>query len=203
MKYNEVKKIMETGDLILFSGQYEMSKLVEKLEECPWSHVAMVVKFDEISEPFLWESTSLTNLKDVLFDDHKKGPKLVELYKRLKSYGNDVTPYKPPIYSFRKLNLKRTSEMLDDLYKLFYNVYGIPNPGELKMIWEVFEGKIFNLPSKKDNYTCSELIAESYIKMGLLGTKKVINSYMPKDFSSYGNISLLKGSFDKEVIIEL
>lgn len=65
------------------------------------------------------------------------------------------------------------------------------------------EEKLFNIPSKLDNYTCSELVAESLIKMGLLDNSKVINLYMLKDFSSDGSLKILKGNLLEEIAIDI
>lgn len=201
--YSQIKDDLKTGDLILFSGKYSISNLVEKLEHSMWSHVAMVVRIPSIEYPLLWESTALTNLPDQLFNDNKTGPKIVNLEERLKTYGSDLTPYVPPVYAVRHLEVERTDEMINSLYELFTSLHGLPNPGEWKMIFEVCEGKLFNIPSKLDNYTCSELVAESYIKMNLLDTEKVINAYMPKDFSTDGSLELLKGELLDEVVINI
>lgn len=201
--YSQIKDKLQTGDLVLFSGQYSISKLVEKLEHSRWSHVAMVVKLPQIDEPLLWESTALTNLPDQIYHDNKTGPKIVDLKGRLMTYGKDVVPYTPPVYGVRQLEVERTEEMMNALESLFTDLHGIPNPGEWKMIAEVLEGKLFNIRSKLDNYTCGELIAESYVKMGLLSDKKAINGYMPKDFSTDGTLKLLKGKLYKELLINI
>lgn len=203
MPYSQIKGSLETGDLILFSGQYQISKMVERLERSQWSHVAMVVRIPNIDNPLLWESTALTNLPDQIYSDNKTGPKVVDLKERLQTYGSDVKPYVPPVYSVRKLVVERTPEMIIALQNLFTSLHGIPNPGEWKMIWEVVMGRFLNIPSKLDNYTCGELVAESYIKMGLLGNKKAINAYMPKDFSTDGILKLLKGELKDEVSIDI
>lgn len=201
--YSELKAELQTGDLILFSGQYPISKFVQKLEHSMWSHVAMVVRLPEWEEPLLWESTALTNLEDVLVHDHLTGPKLVDLKQRLETYGSDVTPYVPPRYAVRPLKLERTDDMIAALHALFTELHGIPNPGQWKMIWEVIEGRFLHIRSKLDNYTCSELVAESFIKMGLLDPNAVINGFMPRDFSSDGHLPLLKGELEPEIEIEL
>lgn len=201
--YSQIKDDLQTGDLILFSGKYSISKLVEKLEHSMWSHVAMVVRIPEIEYPLLWESSALTNLPDEIYKDNITGPKIVNLEERLKTYGSDLKPYIPPVYAVRRLEVERTDEMINSLYTLFTTLHGLPNPGEWKMIFEVTEGKLFNIPSKLDNYTCSELVAESLIKMGLLDNAKVINSYMPKDFSSDGSLKLLKGNLLEEIAIDV
>ncbi|KAA9002421.1 hypothetical protein F4V43_13465 [Paenibacillus spiritus] len=203
LPYAEIQSGLQTGDLILFSGQYEISKKVEKLEGSPWSHVAMAVRLPEFQYPLLWESTALTDLPDETYQDHIPGPKLVKLEDRLRSYGSDVVPYVPPRYAVRPLVMDRTTEMLDALRHLFTEIHGLPNPGQWEMIWEVALGRLFHIRSQQDNYTCSELVAESYIRMGLLSQDSVVNGFMPKDFSSDGNLELLKGRFGEEIEISL
>jgi hypothetical protein len=39
--------------------------------------------------------------------------------------------------------------------------------------------------------------------MGLLKDKKVINGYMPKDFSTDGTLELLKGKLQDEILINI
>ncbi|MFP4979083.1 hypothetical protein ACE6ED_27030 [Paenibacillus sp. CN-4] len=201
--YEELQSGLRTGDLILFSGQYEISKKVEKLEGSLWSHVGMVVRIPEVEIPLLWESTALTDLPDVLKDDHITGPKLVDLKARMESYGKDLIPYVAPRYAVRPLEVERTGEMISNLHALFTELHGIPNPGEWRMIWDVVLGRYFHLRSKLDCYTCSELVAESFVHMGLLNKNTVINAYMPSDFSSDGHLKLLKGRFGDEIEIDL
>ena len=53
MAYSKLAPLLKTGDIVLFSGQYQMSKIVEKLEGSKWSHVAMVIRLDDYDEPLL------------------------------------------------------------------------------------------------------------------------------------------------------
>jgi hypothetical protein len=201
--FSELEPEMRTGDLVLFSGRYEESELIEKLEHSPWSHVGMIVRLPDDEPVWFWESTTLTNLADELFHDHKEGPKLVNLYERIKQYGRDLKPYVPARFAYRKLDMIRTGGMIDQLNRMFVEDHGLPNPSEWKMIVEVAEGRLFDIQSRLDSYFCSELVAESYLKMGLLSTDRAVNAYMPKDFSSDGHLSLLKGRLEPEVLIEL
>jgi len=201
--FSELKAQMRTGDLVLFSGRYEESELIEKLEHSPWSHVGMTVRLPDVVPVLFWESTTLTNLADELFHDHKEGPKLVNLFERMKQYGRELKPYVPAKFAYRKLDVVRTAGMLDPLMEMFVKDHGLPNPSEWKMIFEVVEGRLLNIQSRLDNYFCSELIAEGYVKMALLPADHAVNAYMPRDFSSEGNLPLQKGRLEPEVLIEL
>ncbi|KAB7671244.1 hypothetical protein [Bacillus sp. B1-b2] len=200
--YVKLLPSLKTGDLILFSGQYPISKLVEKLEHSMWSHVGMVVRPDPLGEVYFFESTALTNLEDEWYHDHQTGPKVVKLLDRLKTYGQDVTPYVPPLYALRSLDeeTRIDSVKLDQYIK---EVHGIPNPGEWQMIEEVVEGRIFSLPSKRKDYTCSRLIGEVYEMLNIATFHIPLNGLMPADFSSGGKIELKQGKLEKEILIEL
>jgi hypothetical protein len=193
---------LKTGDLVLFSGKYPISKLVERLENSMWSHAGMVYRPNPEGEVYFWESTALTNIQDEFMHDNLPGPKIVKLIDRLKTYGEDINPYEPPQYAVRSLNLDRPVDELK-LVEYMKEVHGIPNPSEWKMIEEVIEGRFFSITSKSKDYTCSKLIGETYQKLGIASFTIPLNGLMPKDFSSSGNINLIGGHLSEEVLIDL
>lgn len=201
--YSKLAPQLKTGDIILFSGQYKVSRFVEELEESQWSHAAMVVRLPDFEKPLLWESTTLTNLPDVLFNDHHDGPKVVDLYQRLLTYGSDLKPYKPPVYAVRQLNAEVSQAQLDALSGLFRSLHAKPNPSTFMMFFKTIIGKLFNIRVGSSTITCSELTALSLQTLDLLGTKKVLNAYMPANFSQKYNIKLKRGNFGPELQIIL
>lgn len=201
--FDQLVPDMQTGDLILFNGQYEGSQFIELLEGSEWSHVGMVVRLPSHEEPLLWESTSLVNLPDVIYKDYKPGPKLVILKERLEHYGDELKKYKDANFAYRKLSVQRTPEMQYNLESLISRLHGIPDPGFWEMIWDVVKGRIFHIKVNLDRYFCSELVAETYLSLGLLGDKKPVNAYMPFDFSDKGKLVLQRGSLLPEVMIDI
>lgn len=201
--YSELKDSLKTGDIVLFSGRYSMSKLVEKLEHSRWSHVAMVVRLPEYDEPLLYEATALTNLEDLYFHDHITGPKIVNLLDRLKTYGQDVKPYEPPTYAIRRLSEPLPEEAVNTIKGILKDLHGLPNPDEKRMIFEVLVGRYLWIPTRMKDITCSAFIAYTYKKLGLLKSLKPINGYMPKDFSTDGHLALTNVSLSDEIIIDI
>ncbi len=202
--YSKLAPSLKTGDLVLFSGQYQMSKLVEKLEGSKWSHCAMVVRFDEFDYPLLYEATALTNLPDLLNGKHITGPKVVNLEERLKTYGDDVKPYIPPMYAIRRCSKEATPEDVATIKSILTELEGLPNPGEWKMIFEVLVGRYLYIPTKMTDITCSGFIAYTLRHLERLGGRKPINGFMPKDFSTDGKLKLLDGvTYGDEIVIEL
>jgi hypothetical protein len=54
------------------------------------------------------------------------------------------------------------------------------------------------------NIFCSELVAESYMRMGLLPETPPPSAYMPVDFASARELPLLKGAYlSGEVMIKV
>ncbi|MDF2719280.1 MAG: hypothetical protein K0R28_6205, partial [Paenibacillus sp.] len=62
--YSQIADQLETGDLLFCHGIVAGSLLVEKLEDCQWSHVGMVVRTAD-GQNLLWESTTADQLQDV------------------------------------------------------------------------------------------------------------------------------------------
>ena len=205
MTFEALEKGMETGDIVLFNGQYKGSKFIELLEQSEWSHVGIVVKTKEFDEPLLWEATSLTNIKDVIFNDHKKGVKLVNLKERLSHYGDELKKYENANFAYRKLKLDRKPELNQKVLQLNQQYHGVEDPSFWSMIWDVIVGRIFRKSIPLDKFFCSEFVAKMYQSLGLIDERKPINAYMPSDFSDKGSkhLHLIKGALESEILIDI
>jgi hypothetical protein len=102
--YYHIKEQIKTGDAILFSGKGFFSDVIKMSTASKYSHVGLVLKMGLPvgSEPklFLIESTTLSNVKDVIFDKPVEGLQLVDLDERLNSYDGKawLLPLKIPLY---------------------------------------------------------------------------------------------------------
>ncbi len=204
MAYSKLAPLLKTGDIVLFSGQYQMSKIVEKLEGSKWSHVAMVIRLDGYDEPLLYEATALINLPNLINGQTVTGPKVVRLKERLETYGDDVIPYVAPAYSVRRSNHTATPEENAKLKAIVTKLEGTPNPGTWQMIFEVFVGRFLYIPTPMTNITCSGFISYTFKQLGWLKGLKPINGYMPKDFSTDMNLKLANHiAYSDEILINL
>ncbi len=184
VRFEDIRQSLQTGDLIFFSGEYAFSKVIEFIEDSPWSHVGMVIRLPGDDNLYLFESTSLVNLEDELYHDRIKGPKVVDLYDRLSSYGKELVPYKQCDFGVRKANFERTEETHTHLFTYIHDTHGIPTPDEWEMCKEVIEGKILNKADDNTFIFCSELVAETYMAMGVLNNDHPGNFYTPKDMAT-------------------
>jgi hypothetical protein len=54
--YEEVRDALASGDLLFASGDYLVSKTIQKFTDSPWSHVGIVFRLDSIDRIMLLES---------------------------------------------------------------------------------------------------------------------------------------------------
>lgn len=193
--FNEIKKDLKTGDIILMHGLHASSRVIEMVEESLWSHVAMVVIADDIGvdvgedNVLLWESDTQSPVEDVILKKPKSGPMLVRLSERLKynfTHGEDSR------LAIRYLNAERTDEMFNDFKKLIPEVHNATFPDTYHEMLNPFKGRILHKKTSLDTLFCSELAAFTYTKLGLLTSIHPVNSYFPLDFSEKLSIGLLK-----------
>jgi ABC-type amino acid transport substrate-binding protein len=198
-RYEDLEGKLQTGDLVLFKGLYLYGHLATSEED--WSHIGMVVRLPGVAGPLLWESTLEGEIPDQEFRRKKTGPQLVSLQERLSSYETDI-------YAVRFLKVARNAETMKRLYEFIYEVHQLPFPTEFQIIKRVLRARLLTrLLARKwrfRNVFCSELIAESYVRMGLLPPHPPSSGYLPVDFSSKKQLPLLRGAYlGPEVHIDL
>lgn len=178
--YADIRPTLKTGDIILFSGKGGISSLIKRFSNSKWSHVGMVVRFMDMV--LLWESTSLSKLKDVQTGKSTQGVQLVGLSERLAIYDGD--------FALRRLSENLSGAQLHALSKFRSEVAG--RPYEKDYIELLNSVLIFENTEDLSSIFCSELLAEAYQRMGLLTEDKPSNEYTPKDFAGRLRLKGLK-----------
>lgn len=194
-KWDEFFDDLETGDVILMHGLFESSIFIEKLTDCNWSHVAVVVRAGDIDVPgvdddavLLWESNikSADNpghleVVDVILKEAKNGPILDMLKQRItvnEKLKDDSDVAK------RKLNFQRTPAMFSALEQVIKAVHQDDFPSiPLGEMGHYLEGKLANKPVTDNTYFCSQLAAHTFKAWGLLTDEHVDNWYAPANFA--------------------
>lgn len=193
--FEEIKGDLKTGDLLLMHGLHASSRVIEMVENSPWSHVAMIVLAKDIDVDaggeniLLWESDTQSPVKDVILNKAKSGPMLVKLSERLKynfTHGEDSK------LSVRMLHTDRNQEMFDLFKKVIPEVHQAVFPDMYHEMLNPAKGRFLHKKTSLDTLFCSELAAYTYIKLGLLTTIHPVNSYSPLDFSDQLSVGLLK-----------
>jgi hypothetical protein len=192
MKYSTLRKCVQTGDVCLFSGKGRISAGIKWMTHSPWSHVGMIVRIEEWDTVMLWESTTLSNLKDAATGVERQGVQMVPLSERCKSYEGEI--------AVRPLCMTRTPDMTQALQDLRREVKGRSyEESKIELVRSALGDVLGNQAEDLSSLFCSELVAEAYQRMGLLDPIIPSNSYTPADFAS-DHLCLLKGSFGKELL---
>ncbi len=188
MNYKEIRPKLETGDIVLFSGEGIVSNFIKVFTASPYSHVGMVVKIPEWDMVLLWESTTLSKIKDVRSGTVKQGVQLVPLSERVKAYKGTI--------GVRFLSVERTYEMRKALAKLRKEVAGRPYEEDklelFKSAYDFFGGKN---EEELSSLFCSEMVAEGYQRMGFLEEPPKglpSNEYTPANLAAY-SLKLIHG----------
>lgn len=198
LPFEEIKDDFQTGDVLLVHGRYDFSIAIEAVQWSPFSHVAMIVRAEDIGlagkapELLLWEANSLTNLPDVITGQTKPGPMLVDFERRLSTTAKDFDDVK---FAFKPLYLPKETIIGPALQQLMPTVDQAGFPTDEEMASRFFEGRYRGIAAPTDAFFCSELLAYTFMEMGILGTKYPINAYAPKDFSDEGTVRLRQRAY--------
>lgn len=196
-QYDKHRAKIDTGDIILFSGKGVVSGAIKRFSMSKWSHVGMALRLPEYDFLLLWESTMISDIKDFHTGRPVQGVRLVMLSEYVKKYDVDV--------AVRHLSVERTAKMLEGLMRFRKKVRGRPYEEDMvELIKAAYDGPFGQNVEDFSSIFCSELIAETYQKMGLLSGKIPANEYTPGDFASdaKNRLNLLKGAkLNKEVYL--
>ena len=190
MKYEDIRSHLKTGDILLFSGKGGISDGIKFFTVSKWSHVGMVYKLDNPLDPkgsvFCWESTTLSDIRDVDSGKLTKGVQRVELSRRVErcfSSGYEI--------SIRPLSKALTDNMILALNDFRHEISGHPyEKNKIELLRSVYDGIFGNSREDLSSLFSSELLAEAYQRMGLLKDIPPSNEYTPKDFSTEKSLSL-------------
>lgn len=198
--YDLIRKNLKTGDIVLFSGKGGISAGIKWATLSRWSHVAMVFNLEEYDFVTLWESTTLSSIRDLDTHTMMKGVQLIPMSDRVQTYEGEIA-----VRQLQGATLGKSQ--IDALMVLRKEIRGRPyEKSEAELVKAAYDGPFGHNEEDLSSLFCSELVAESYQVMGLLpaGKKdKPSNEYVPADFSKdrAGALKLLQGSLGSEVML--
>jgi len=196
INYQSIRESLSTGDIILFSGKGPISAGIKRATLCKWSHVGMILKLPEYDFLTIWESTTLSNVRDLDTGKLRKGVQLVPLSARVNMYDGDIVIRRLDGVEFNKDDVKKLMQFRREVTGRPYEEHII------ELIKAAYDGP-FGLNSEDlSSLFCSELVAEAYQRLGLLDERIPSNEYTPKDFSEEGRLNLLKGTLSKEILLK-
>lgn len=161
--YDSLRANLKSGDLLFTSGDYLISKTIQKVTASPWSHVGIVFRLDAIDRMLLLES-----VEDM-------GVRFAPLSKYLNGYENDK-PYKG------RAVLARVKDVSTQVVAAIsrFGIDELTQPYDKDEIAKILARITLGIGKKQKDreYICSELVYECFAHAG-----KEFN-YNPKGFIS-------------------
>lgn len=193
MKYDDIRPSLQTGDLLLYSGGGNFSAWIKAMTFCKWSHVAVVVRMPEPGAVLAWESsTDGVALVDL---DQQMKPEKLQFIKRVINYSAGEV-------AVRHLECDFRDGFTTAFDKFRREVEGRPYETNNMELTKAVLGVWGNNKEALASIFCSELVAETYKRWGLLPDSRPSNTYRPKDFAGSASLPLLGGaSLGPEILL--
>ena len=194
--YKEIRDSLRTGDIVLYAGKSGFSQWIKQFTGSRWSHVGMVFRMPQFEFITVWESTTGSKAKDVISGKHRDGVQMFQLSQRLANYDGEI--------AIRRLHGVDLTERLTALETLRKELKGKPyETSQFELLAAVIDKVDIYTEEDLSSVFCSELVAEAYQRLGLLSEDKPSNEYVPAEFSSEREITLLQGAALSEEILVL
>ncbi len=194
-EYKVIRDDLRTADIVLFSGVGFVSNVIKLITNSKWTHVGMIIKLINPDIILLWQSTSLSKIKDFETKEIKKGVQLVCLSEVVKDYTGEI--------AIRHLDGAANGSMLFDLMLFRDEIKRRPyEQNAIELFKSAYDGLLGNNIEDLKSLFCSELIAEAYQRLLLLPENIPSNEYTPADFSSERKINMMKGNLSEEIYIK-
>ncbi len=173
MKYSEIRPILATGDLILFSGRSAISTAIKIASRSKYSHAGMVIR--EGQYVLCWESTTLTDVTDHEDGIVKSGVQVVNFSKHIAGYNGKI--------AIRHVLKPLTTQALLILADTRHELKDVPYEKDmLELLLSIYDGPFGENTPDLSSIFCLELIAEYHKRIGRLKGRKPANEYSLRDF---------------------
>lgn len=202
---------LETGDIILFSGEYCISRAIEIGSNSKWSHIGIILKnptyFDQaLKGLYLWESGQEA------FVDAENGVKKFGV--QISDFEEVMDDYKGKVV-VRKLNAKidNLDEKLTVIHKMVHNKeYDFDLFDFISTRLKINYKRSLNKYSilnhftsnyrRSDRFFCSGFVACIYTELKLLPENTEWERCEPKTFSEQNkSLTLVNATLGKEVAL--
>ena len=174
---------LETGDIILFNGNYFLSHIIEYFTKSTYSHVGIILKNPNLGDAtfkgiYLLES-GFEKTPDPENNRIKKGVQIINFEEKIKNY-------KGCIY-VRKLHCTRDEKFYEKIIQIHSAVHNIPyDLHPIDWIKAYYQLDIGNT-QKENTYWCSALVTFVYVELGFLDKNIPWSLISPQDLSSSSN----------------
>lgn len=188
---DEIAHTITCGSVLLCSGTAAESRLIEEVDHTDFSHSAMIVRFHDDHQLYLWSADTVDRLEDQIHKesnpDHPGTHLLV-----LKDYVANLDKYYPSPdgskYRFAVARLRGVDIDEKRLWSVMYEYDGTPFPPTSQEFLHWLEGQA-DIDSGMLNSFCAQMVANTYQKMGWLKLDHPPNHYNPGSYAKTDEIN--------------
>lgn len=170
---------IQTGDIFVFHCDALESRAIDIVTDSWFSHAAMAIVHPETGQRLIWQTDPGAIVEDPLTHSSHTGAQLGDLADAVnqtaKTWGDQ--PY------WRALRWTRPTDFDAVVATAISALEKTPYPSDLAMVLDYLLGRQ-DVANSDGTMFCSQLIAATYQRIGLLGEEHPSNHYRPKDFSS-------------------
>jgi hypothetical protein len=179
MNYQEIRPLINSGDILLCSGSSLFSRMIQKFTKSKWSHVAFIIRLDIIDRIMVLESVESI------------GVRCVPLSAYFNNYNGSRMPYSGELMIARhkdmcESHIEKLSQHAVDLLGHQYDSAEIARIASRIATSFVSKGQC-ELPTQDDVYICSEYVYECFKSIGIM-IHHSCGFVAPKDFADDHNI---------------
>ena len=181
--------MLQTGDVLLFSGNGLSSDVIRWFTGSSWTHVGMIVRLDDVDEPLLLESNRGSESIDLFSGEALAGVSLVPLARKLMDYDGDIVLRRRDGNPLCQRQRRLVRRLVRRLYRRPYRNY------LWRQVIDVLPGH------RRRDYSamfCSELVAELYRRLGWLPQEIRTGRLFPGHFAD-DSLPLLDGELQQPV----
>lgn len=185
ISYSQARARISTGDILLASGNYTFSRLIQKATGSCWSHVAFVMRLDQIDRVMVLESIEGKGVRTIPlseyvydFEGSKKGYNGRLAIARHHNFEDEAT----------ESNLKKLAQFAVDRFAYPYDEEEIGRI-TIRIVGEKLGFKPDEMV-RNEEYICSEYVYECYRTIGLIVQQGNSGFIAPADFPADPEIDL-------------
>jgi hypothetical protein len=183
--YDDARKLVKTGDLILCSGPAIFSRLIRWATASPWSHIAMVVRMDDIDRVMVMEAVEKIGVRIVPFS----------------RFVGDTSKHNPPTagqmvlarhaeFESKSAEVPKMIGVASDRLGAEFRPQEITKIG-LRIVAGALNRKMPRLLEADDEFICSEYVDQCYRAIGIEIPWDGRGFIAPDDFARADAVSAL------------
>jgi len=187
VNYTDIRNSLCSGDVILCSGDYTFSKLIQKATGSCWSHVAFILKLDAVDRVMVLECIVHHGVRTVPLSEYVK-----DFEGTGKGYGGRMVVLRHNSIDLTTL----TADAFKEMAQFAVDRFGYPyDEEEIARITTRIVGSHLGMSPaemvRNKEYICSEYVYECYQRLGISIAYDKRGFVAPADFAKDPNMRML------------